>query len=484
VAPFLGESGGSIRLTVRAKVTGAAAGRSTFERNPVIAAGSEIGQLRLMTNLFASPRRKARAAAAQWLELAATVWHFRRDVLTAAEAADLARGRRELGELVRAGAGPDQLKPAMSELEATLRRTGGAYFPRPALAENIEFFLVAAIVILGIRAYFLQPMVIPTNSMWPTYFGMTPENFPPGTAAPGLLERAARLVAFGAVPKEMDAPATGEVSAPLVFDTRGNLQTYPASVEGKKWLVLPDKLSEYTLYVDEVPVKIRLPEDFHDFQQVVLDTYLPPGRSLADQWKQEVAAGRVRRSLETDGASRSYYVYRLPLGKTVRAGEPILRFDLMKGDMLVVDRFSYHFVRPQVGSAFVFETGKVPGLVQEGIPDEYYIKRLAGVPGDTLEIKEPVLYRNGQPITGAKAFDLNNRRVSPYPGYVNAPSDVGRYLLPGKPATVPPDSFVALGDNSPDSGDSRYWGFVPEREVVGRPLFIYYPFTRRWGIAH
>ena len=49
-----------------------------------------------------------------------------------------------------------------------MRRTGGAIYPKTALIENVEFFLVAAIVILGIRTYFVQPFKIPTNSMWPT----------------------------------------------------------------------------------------------------------------------------------------------------------------------------------------------------------------------------------------------------------------------------------------------------------------------------
>jgi signal peptidase I len=48
---------------------------------------------------------------------------------------------------------------------------------------------------------------------------------------------------------------------------------------------------------------------------------------------------------------------------------------------------------------------------------------------------------------------------------------------------VPAQAFFALGDNSRDSQDGRYWGFVPEKDVIGRPLFIYYPFTRRWGPA-
>ncbi len=109
---------------------------------------------------------------------------------------------------------------------------------------------------------------------------------------------------------------------------------------------------------------------------------------------------------------------------------------------------------------------------------QYYVKRLVGTPGDTLEIKTPVLYRNGKPIEGSDAFGKNARREGKYPGYTNDGTQP-----PGGTVTVPPNSFFALGDNSPRSKDSRYWGFVPEKDVVGRPLFIYFPLTSRWGPA-
>jgi signal peptidase I len=139
------------------------------------------------------------------------------------------------------------------------------------------------------------------------------------------------------------------------------------------------------------------------------------------------------------------------------------------------------FFRPKVGEGFVFRTKQLYELhpnMNRGPKDQYYIKRLVGVPGDRLEIREPVLYRNGQPISGAKAFEKNANREGLYPGYRN----IGR-LDEGVVAEVPEGHFMALGDNSASSLDSRYWGYVPEEDVVGRPLFIYYPFTRRWGIA-
>jgi len=437
-----------------------------------------------MFDFFPSSDKKARAAAQRWLETAKAVWHLRGDRLSPADADELARSRSEVARLVAGRSAALEIKPAMQSLESVLRRTGGAVYPRGALAENVEFFLVAAIVILGIRSYFLQPMVIPTNSMWPTYYGMTAENFPPGASAPGLVQRIARLLAFGAFRKEVDAPESGVVSAPFVLDTTGQLHLFPRIVEGRSWMFVSAKYAEYTLYINDRPFTIQLPEDFDAFEETLLKTYFPPGHSLKEQWDEAQLEGRIKRSIATTDAGESYYVFRVPLGRPVQAGDPLIRFDLMEGDMLVVDRFSYHFFRPKVGTAFVFETGNIPALVQAGVPDEFYIKRLAGLPGDSLEIREPVLYRNGAPITGAAAFDQNARQEGLYRGYVNPPAGRGKYLLPGQTAAVPAGSFMGLGDNSPVSEDSRFWGFVPDTDVIGRPLFIYYPFTRRWGPAH
>ena len=97
-------------------------------------------------------------------------------------------------------AGAEKLKVGIERLEEVLRRTGGAIYPKTALVENVEFFLVAAIVILGIRTYFVQPFKIPTNSMWPTYNGMTAEVFKTKAAEPNPAAMALRLAAFGAWP--------------------------------------------------------------------------------------------------------------------------------------------------------------------------------------------------------------------------------------------------------------------------------------------
>jgi len=428
-----------------------------------------------MFSFLMTQAARARRDATNWLEVADKVYHYRRDQLNESELGELVQRREELKAKLKAKADAAQLKLAVEALEQTLHRTGGRVYPKGSLADNIEFFLAAAIVILGIRAYFVQPFKIPTNSMWPTYFGMKHEVFADPQDAPGPVAQALRLAAFGATRREVVAPVAGELKIPFVPSESRIVVPY-SLVPGRKWLVVPTTLREYTLFIDDAPVQLRVPGDF-DFDTLVMDTYLDGqyrGRETFDALRK---AGRITEkflSVTDRGQRKSLRTLMLSTGRKVQRAEVALSFDVLTGDQLFVDRFSNNFFKPEVGQGFVFRTGNIAGIGQ----DQYYIKRLVGTPGDTLEIKEPVLYRNGEPITGAEAFDLNAHRTGLYRGY-----QAGGLLAAGQKVTVADGQFFALGDNSYNSADGRVWGFVPAKDAIGRPLFIYYPFTKRWGPA-
>ena len=433
-----------------------------------------------MFGFFDSTERKMRENAENWLQLADKIHHYQRDKLTAAQTQELLQKSAELRLRLKQRADPGKLKLGIEVLEGVLRQVGGTFYPKSAVVENVEFFLMAIIIVLGIRTYFLQPFKIPTNSMWPTYYGMKGENFPPGTAAPGSAERIFRFVAFGAQRREAVAPREGELAVPLF--SNGTL-AYTVRND-RKWLVIPTQVREYTFYVDGAEVSLRVPLDFHDFDRLVQETIFGDADGFTRYVESAGPQGKVERLpiQLREGSGDTVPGFLVKLGKIMHAGEPIVRFDILTGDQLFVDRLSYHFVRPHVGDGFVFRTKNIAGI---GL-DQYYVKRLVGLPGDTLEIRQPVLYRNGQPITGAAAFSKNANREGLYRGYFNISRDPrfgGSYLFQGDTLAVPAQVFFALGDNSKDSQDGRYWGFVPEKDVVGRPLFIYYPFTRRWGPA-
>lgn len=445
-----------------------------------------------MFGFFTSSDKKMREHASTWLELAEKVLHYRRDVLSPAELADLRGRSAQVQSEIRDKAEAPKLKLSVAALEQVLQRTGGKIYPKSSLVENVEFFLVAAIVILGIRAYFLQPFKIPTNSMWPSYHGMTPEVFRERSDEPGAVEQGVRFVAFGASSRRLDAPAAGEILIPVGnLGGRAGVAHYQV-VPGRNWFVFPTQLREYTLYVNDAPVSVRVPMDF-DFDWALRDAYFPQAQKLEEAIMPLLAAGNFEwREVVEDG--RRVRMQFVKTGRIVAVGDRLLAFDILTGDQLFVDRMSYHFVQPSVGSGFVFRTKDIPGIANT-YGDQYYVKRLVGTPGDTLEIRRPdlgpgdrsknggrsgagVLLRNGEPITGSTAFVKNNAVEGLYRGY----QPLG-LLQSGRTVEVPEHVFFALGDNSGNSSDGRYWGFIPEKDVVGRPLVIYYPFTRRWGLA-
>jgi signal peptidase I len=399
------------------------------------------------------PHRKLRKQAGEWLHLARKVEHYRRDVLPDKDLAALRAARGELeAALAAAPLVPAAVGGACNRLEPHLRRCGGSFYPKSFWAENVETILVAAILAIGIRTFFIQPFKIPTNSMWPTYYGMTAHTYADPAPRPNPLARAFRLVAFGAAHHALQAPAAGELA----------VSKEVRAVPGRKFLVIRTTKSRYTFFAGGQPVYLDLPPDF--VLAPVLDAFFADGAQPV---------------LLPDGSSG------LRVPRAARAGEVFLRFDILTGDQLFVDRFTYHFRRPRVGEPFVFRTDDIDHIA----PDNrgmYYIKRLAGVPGDTLAIRPPVLYRNGAPADAAAAFQRNADQVDAYPGYSIAGSSA-QYPVPvypgSRPFELPPHRYFALGDNSPHSADSRMWGFVPEPAIVGKALFIYYPFTRRWGRA-
>jgi len=400
---------------------------------------------------FKSNRKKKIDQAKDWLTLARKVHDYRHDILPEPDVKALRDSIAKLEQLLKAKpVETDSLEAQWNEMQPLLRRTGGSFYPKTFWAENTEMIVVAAILAIGIRTFFLQPFKIPTNSMYPSYYGMTPEIYSAEEGEPNPLVKTVRFLSYGAKNHTLEAPATGE----LVYLTQRKL------VPGRKWLVLPTKKLRHTFLVGGQPVHVDLPPDF-DFNEVIRELLGPNPR--------KVFIPNVGEAYRT--------------GKTFQEGDLLTSFDLMTGDQLFVDRFSYHFIRPSVGDPFVFRTGEIEHI-DEANRDKYYIKRLAAAPGDTLEIDPPGLLLNGEPITGAKAFSKNAKQVEGFDGYVYG-QPATNYPLPRlsgrEPIKVPEDSYVALGDNSDNSADSRMWGFVPEREIVGRAVFIYYPFTRRWG---
>ena len=339
---------------------------------------------------------------------------YRRDLLSSSAIADL----KEQTEKVRQACRKRDRK-AVADESQRLHTLYVQHIPTPrdaAWRENIEVILVAIVVAVGIRSYFLQPFKIPTGSMQPTLNGII--GHPTASPAPNGLRRAAEFLILG----------------------RNYIDVVSAE---------DDRIEQV------VPQKFGF---FFTFSRIICQrqtflVYAPP-----DTLRQD---------------------FKVIPGNTYKRGDIIARGAVDTGDQVFVDKFSYNFVKPHRGDVFVFRTNGIFGIPEDPVTGAaFYIKRLAGLPGDTLRIEPPLLYVNGNVAEGYGFARVMSARP-PYRGY--AP---GRDYLsdPSQTFTVPVHSYFAMGDNSYNSYDSRYWGPVPEQNLVGRGLLVYWPFNNHWGL--
>lgn len=186
-----------------------------------------------------------------------------------------------------------------------------------------------------------------------------------------------------------------------------------------------------------------------------------------------------------------WFVVRAMVVEAFRIPSSSMENTLLVGDFLFVNKALYgaevpfihtrlpKFRDPRLGDIVVFDS-----KTEQGVS---VVKRVIGMPGDTLEMKNTVLYRNGKKTDEPFALWTN-----PEPTPEETPEMRQwqlDYLLPSVnkqtyepdrrtwgPIVVAPDSYFVMGDNRDNSYDSRYWGFLDRRSIRGRPLFVYYSY--------
>jgi signal peptidase I len=143
-----------------------------------------------------------------------------------------------------------------------------------------------------------------------------------------------------------------------------------------------------------------------------------------------------------------------------------------EADKIIVDKLKYKFAEPQRGDIVVFS----PTLeLQKEQYQDAFIKRVIGLPGDKVELKDGKVYINNQPLAEDKylgseqytAIDVCRAGQTPYLA---------------QPSTIPPNSYLVLGDNRTQSYDSRCWGVVPRQNIIGRAVVRFWPLNHVGGI--
>jgi signal peptidase I len=300
--------------------------------------------------------RETLQGARKWLRI-------NRDLLASTQILWIEAKMRQVDEAIEA----ENAKEAASQIDDLEQKIRGALPAQksPGVRENIEVLLVAIIVAMAVRTFFIQPFKIPTGSMQPTLYGV----YPPPEWAP----------------------------KPYV----GN----PPSILDRLWGIV----FQGNMY------------EAHGFRR--------------------------------------------------------------RGDHIFVDKISYHFRKPHRGEVIVFDTTRIPEIPASS-RGNFYIKRLIGLENDVIQIKPPYVLVNGEILgQGTPAFERQYSLQNDYHGYTIPETFPSAKYFPSSTNTytVPPKHVFPLGDNSRSSLDGRFWGSVPQEDVVGRAVFVYWPFTDRFG---
>jgi signal peptidase I len=160
-----------------------------------------------------------------------------------------------------------------------------------------------------------------------------------------------------------------------------------------------------------------------------------------------------------------FQAFKIPTGS--------MKPNLLVGDHLLVNKFIFAPTATALERALLpmrdIRRGEIIVFKFPEEPERDFIKRVIGLPGDTIELRNQTVFINGEALT------------EPYAHYLFPPAEEGQadsldIRRKYGPVTVPDGHFFMMGDNRDDSQDSRFWGFLPQSYVKGRALFIYWSF--------
>lgn len=442
----------------------------------------------MLRRLF--PLLAARKRAKTTAQEAASLLAQARDLLEAADQDALRTHIRDLRALRRCHAPATAPKAeriaAIDEAVAATRETLGTLFaklpprPHPVLFEIVETLVVAFGVAFAFRAYFFQPFKIPTGSMQPTLYGVHSRQ----SAEPTFFDL---HEPFASLQWAINGRRYVDATAPA----NGTVTLRSDSVSAPGFLLL--NLAGQTF---------KIPTDVMERREIDLSGIA--AHYMADNPETAIAEGR-------------------PIGY-IRKGERIWSGYVYAGDQVFVNRFLWNFRPPRRDEVVVFATSSVrldvgaspfrgekvlhqripfyglpltlsalpiPGLP----PSQHYIKRLIGLPGETVSIAPPGVRIDGEKpeacpgiarVEGKDASETGPR----YAGY-HCTGDEGLprgqdgnpigLLRTSADSLKLGDAYLPMGDNTRNSYDGRYWGPVPRTQMLGPAACVYWPFSVRWG---
>lgn len=322
-------------------------------------------------------------------------------------------------------------------------------YPNATLREYAIMGVELLVLVLGSRAFLIQPMEIPTGSAQPTLWGITASPLPHQSSA-DVPSWPARL---------WDLFVNGKAYCFATAKVEGDLESV-----GKPHTLIP-----FIPFCTSAEVVIGgQPHTLY---------FLPDDYGYKFGWTDQN--------------------FNIVVQKHFNKGDPVAAYSIHAGDHLFVERITYNFRRPHRGEIIVFRSEQHPGMT----PNTHYIKRLVGLGGEAVRIGDDRhVYIDGRRLTTNDSGFDNVYSFDPklppipdhYSGHVN--ERVSRQLahrtafslnFPDGDTVVNirPGHYVCFGDNTMNSADSRYWPVpdFPQEQVIGKALFVFWPFTERFG---
>ncbi len=313
------------------------------------------------------------------------------------------------------------------------------------IGANFETILVSVAVAFALRCLLLQPFKIPTGSMQPTLFGIHPVALDARELPHSRLATLFDYLNYSRRYFRWEAPADGA----LDFTSIHPLPSRP---------LFPQSTLAYRAE-DGRTFPLTAPATVIDTQRLIpsLQNPQPPQR----------------------GFLANPYAY--------RQGQTIFQGAMEAGDHLFVNRLSLCLRPPARGDIMVFSTEDL-SYQGRSLSGFFYVKRLVGLPGDTLKIQDRVLWvrPQGSPrflpldATYSRPFARIQSRQGGYAGHA-ALSSAAYLSREEEEYTVPAGHYFLMGDNTENSLDCRFFGPVARKRLVGRPCLVWWPFSPRFG---
>ena len=301
---------------------------------------------------------------------------------------------------------------------------------RNVIGDWLDLFLVVGAVAFGLRALYFQPFRIPTSSMQPTLYGI-------------------------------HYIAKDHSGSPLLGKSR---------------------ITDAALYAAKHVSCSAAADGFLDTTSFSFDNSGIFGKTI-------FTIGQKHHEMPGDPAKVIDFA-KLNPQQEYRTADKLADGFITLGDHLFVERFSIYLSKLKRGDVIVFTTEDLYDENNEPVINGgfFYIKRLAALPGDTIKIVDNQLWV--KPV-GEKSFQKIQDISEPFKkvysgkgGYHGHISGMGTGAFENQTEyTVPDNCYFMLGDNSRFSKDSRFFGAVPRRNIMGRAFLVFWPFSRRAGLV-